>query len=35
MQPIIGSAIKVGRDAIELIFKIKIAFEDLNEQRIN
>jgi len=27
--------IEVGRDAIELILKIKIAFEDLNEQRTN
>jgi len=27
--------IEVGRDVIELILKIKIAFEDLNEQRTN
>jgi hypothetical protein len=28
-------AIEVGRDAIALILKIKITFEDLIEQRIN
>jgi hypothetical protein len=28
-------AIEVGRDAIELILKIKIAFVDVNEQWIN
>jgi hypothetical protein len=34
-RPTRGSAIEVDRDAIELILKIKIAFEDLNEQMIN
>jgi len=34
-RPTIGAAIEVGRDAIKLILKIKITFEDLNEQRIN
>jgi hypothetical protein len=34
-RPTIGAAIEVGRDAIALILKIKITFEDLIEQSIN
>jgi len=31
-RPTLGPTIKFGRDAIELIFKIKIAFEDLRQE---